>query len=48
MSSQTIQTMSFTQIIDFKSYLANLGKPLNSTLKPANFQLKVPLGIREC
>ena len=32
MSSQTIQTMSFTQIIAFKGYLENLGKPLNSTL----------------
>ncbi len=33
MSSQTIQTMSLTQIIAFKGYLDNLGKPLNSTLK---------------
>ncbi len=33
MSSQTIQTMPFTQIIAFKSYLDNLGKPLNSTLR---------------
>ncbi len=32
MSSQTIQTMPLTQIIAFKSYLDNLGKPLNSTL----------------
>ncbi len=32
MSSQTIQTMQFTQIIAFKGYLDNLGKPLNSTL----------------
>ncbi len=32
MSSQTIQTMPFTQIIAFKGYLDNLGKPLNSTL----------------
>ncbi len=28
-----IQTMPFIQIIAFKSYLDNLGKPLNSTLK---------------
>ncbi len=33
MSSQNIQTMPFTQIIAFKGYLDNLGKPLNSTLK---------------
>ncbi len=33
MSSQTIQTIPFTQIIAFKSYLDNLGKPLNSTLR---------------
>ncbi len=32
MSPQTIETMPFTQIIAFKSYLDNLGKPLNSTL----------------
>ncbi len=32
MSSQTILTMPFTQIIAFKGYLYNLGKPLNSTL----------------
>ncbi len=33
MSSQTLQTMPFSQIIAFKGYLGNLGKPLNSTLK---------------
>ncbi len=32
MSSQNIQTMPFTQIVAFKGYLDNLGKPLNSTL----------------
>ncbi len=32
MSSFPIQTMLFTQIIAFKSYFDNLGKPLNSTL----------------
>ncbi len=32
MSSQAIQTMPFTQIIAFKGYIDNLGKPLNSTL----------------
>ncbi len=33
MSSKTIQTMPFTQIIAIKSYLDNLGKPLNSILR---------------
>ncbi len=27
-----VQTMPFTQVIAFKGYLDNLGKPLNSTL----------------
>ncbi len=32
MTSHTIQAMPFTEIIAFKGYLDNLGKPLNSTL----------------
>ncbi len=37
---QTIQTMPFTQIIAFKSYLDNLGKPLKSTLTTYICQLQ--------
>ncbi len=47
MSSQTIQTMPFTKIIAFKSYLDNLGKPLNSTLNLANFNLQVSIKQKE-
>ena len=43
MPSQTIQTMPFTQIIAFKSYLCNLGKPLNSTLKLIHITLLFPV-----
>ncbi len=39
MSSQTIQTMPFTQIIAIKSYLDNLGKPLNSNLNNRTIQI---------